>query len=57
MKTNEVEAFPGKGQHFSPAKDRGAVFLSEDEVLSEAELYSAIDAPQIHSRQYAAVGM
>ena len=38
MKTSEVEAFPSKGQHFTPAKDRGAVFLSEDEVLSEAEL-------------------
>ena len=36
MKASEVEAFPSKGRHFTPAKDRGAVFLSEDEVLPEA---------------------
>ena len=37
MKTSEVEGFPVKA-YFTTAKDRGAVYLSEDAVLPEADL-------------------
>ena len=36
MKSSEVEGLPLKGHFVVPAKDRSAVFLSEDGVISEA---------------------
>ena len=36
MKRSEVDSLPQKGHFVVPAKDRSAVFFSEDEVISEA---------------------
>ena len=37
MKSKEVDCLPVKGHLFIPAKEKSAVFLTENEVLSEAE--------------------
>ena len=49
LKASEVDGLPIKGQPFVPAKDKGAVFLSEDEVLSEAD-FSVGTPPHLHCK-------
>ena len=37
MKSGDIDSLPAKTHYFTAAKDRSAVFLSEDEVLSETD--------------------
>ena len=47
MKASEVEGFPAKA-YFTTAKDRGAVYLSEDAVLPEVDLVEGRAPVQDH---------
>ena len=61
MKTKEVEGFPVK-YHFVPAKDKGVVYLTENEVLPEVEYARdmaplAEHAPSYPDRQMFTAGL
>ena len=62
IKNSEVQSFPKKDHYFQAAKDKSAVFLSENEVLPEADFAErppekpSVLAPHGHNQQLQNIG-